>query len=906
MSNPIGPKTTQFPTVNANLHKHCQGCRLVNARAFSDASEKKADDEGRKERWSPENLYTRLEGNPCLLPWKSILVEPYRDYVANPSVLARPMFLASNGPSRLARSTIPAAVCQAMAMEMYPDNHVTYVRGSEVITESIEAYMASAKETDHGIETLRLPSRASQYAAAEKTFFISADTRTTLGRVFKATNHKSQRIVGTNKEEVVTAWAHSGWMVDRRGLKSELPEVLKTPWPLQTDEVDDDIAVVKISKNAGLGIPVCKKAGDPEAVDKAVRLAKLLLSNRGLVEDPLREYRRLMITNPGLIAMTAKAKNDAYTLEKLQGDMLRIYGVNAAAPRMLQAAVTQPVGHMKGTYTGFQRVLSEDDGPLPWYAEDVRSMGDLKSSQGIAPTGEGADLIIASLDAQVREEGHGHICHGDDMLLVAKVRLGGRFYLFSVNGDGSNFDLSQTATVNGPLIEKMAEQMIAIEPCAGHLWKNQMMERLLVLTQGAVVKMKGAVTSGMPKVSEVNDLVAQVFCLRYWRAMRPHFKGEGLDRFLTVDPTKLESTFKAVGDSLGLFMKFENPALTPIPDDYNTSSYYLIHKLVCEGRLCLAFLGHKILGAKIRTEVPYVPPIRSRTEWEESGPRQVNLVMHGSSVHYVARAPIGVIDPGRITTELQWTDGRWEPDAMRAQARHARTTICRMKALAPWTLNQVVGDKLIKAVEAVVITLQNVPGDFVIDEDDSHDFMEGVDLAPRMTVDDLRVMATSLLDEMEAMKETGEIPPSSHINSTRRLKLTIVPSRLAAEALAVTDPVGMSWADFEEAMEEEAFKTLVQSYFPNETADVPSSPHYATLAVTRPVTQKNFGKIPPLTEVRTTIGNVSGAARFANEKLSKGTRRRRNRAARKARADRTGYEEVREYDEEDDTYSVDY
>lgn len=908
MSNPIGPRAERLlPNVNAELVNHCGDAKLVNARAYASAEAKKSADVERRQRWSFENLYTRLEGNPCLTPWKSILVGPYEEFVANKAVLARPFFLASNSDPNFARATIPAAVCQAIAMEMYPDTSVTYVKDGQVITETFEAYNTEAGDTDYGIATIRLPSRASQYELARETFFVSTGTQSTLGRVFKATAHRGQKIVGTTAEEVGVAWEASGWMVGRPGLRAEVPDVLKHPWPLQTDEVEDDLAVVKISKNAGLGIPVCKRADDPEAVAKAISLAKLLLSNKALVETPLQEYRRLMLTNPGFVAMLGKAKSDAYSIEKIRTDTCRIYGVNAAAPRMLQAGVTHPVGYMKATLTGFRQAMTPLDGPKPWYADDVRSMGDLRSSQGIAPTGEGADLIIASLDAQVRERGCGHITHGDDMFLVAKVRLNERFYLFSVNGDGSNFDLTQTSSVNFPLIDKVAEQMIAIEPCAGHLWKNQMEERLLVLTHGAVVKMKGAVTSGMPKVSEVNDLVAQVFCYRYWKAMRVHFTTRNGERYLTVDPTELESTFKAVGSSMGLTMKFENAKMTPIPSDYNTLSNYLVHKLVCDGRLCFVYLGHKILGADVRTTHPYKPPIRSTTEWEEDdGPVTINMVMRPDGVHYVSRAPIGVIDPGRITKEMQWTDGRWEQDKTRAKVRHARTTVCRMQAIAPWTLNQVVGGTLIRAVEAVLITLQDVPDDFLLDGDDAYNFIEDAAVAPAMTMRDLKAMAQRTIDEMRDMMETKQISEKSHLNPTRRLKLPIVPRRLAKESLEVADPVGMSWADFEEVMEEQEFHELVQKYFPGESADVPKTPYYGDHAVTRPVTQKNFGKMPPLTAVRQTIGNVTGGSRFDGQKLSKGARRRRNRATRKAKADRTGYGETDNYSDAGSTNTEEY
>jgi len=908
MSNPIGPQPERLlPNVNAALAIHCGNAKLVNARAYASGEAKKIADMERRLRWSFENLYTRLEGNPCLQPWKSILVGPYEAYVANKSVLARPFFLASNSDPNFARASIPAAVCQAIALEMYPDSSVTYVADGQVITETFEAYNTEVKDTDYGIATLRLPSRASQYELARETFVVNTGTQSTLGRVFKATVHRAQKIIGTTAEEVEVAWQCSGWMVGRPGLCSVLPDVLKSPWPLQTDEVEDDLAVVKISKNAGLGIPVCKRADDPEAVAKAISLAKLLLSNRALVETPLEEYRRLMLTNPGLVAMQAKAKSDAYSIEKIRTDMCRVYGVNAAAPRMLQAGVTHPVGFMMATLTGFQRAMTPLDGPKPWYAEDVRSMGDLRSSQGISTTGEGPDLIIASIDAQVRERGCGHITHGDDMFLVAKVRLNERFYLFSVNGDGSNFDLTQTSTVNFPLIEKLAEQMIAIEPCAGHLWKNQMQERLLVLTHGAVVKMKGAVTSGMPKVSEVNDLVAQVFCYRYWKAMRAHFTTRNGERYLTVDPTTLESTFKAVGHSMGLTMKFENAKMTPIPSDYNTQSYYLVHRLVCEERLCFDYLGHKILGAAVRTTHPYKPPIRSTTEWEDDeGPVTIDVVIRPDKVHYVSRAPIGVIDPSRITKEMEWTDGRWEQDKTRAQVRHARTTICRMQAVAPWTLNQVVGDTLIRAVEAVLITLRDVPDDFLIDGDDAYNFIEDAAVSSAMTVHDLKTMAQRTIDEMKDMMETKQISETSHLNPTRRLKLPIVPKRLARESLEVADPVGMSWADFEDAMEESEFTELVQKYFPGESSDVPASPYYGGHAVTRPVTQKNFGKMPPLTAVRQAIGNVTGGTRYDGQKLSRGARRRRNRATRKARANRTGYEEADAHSDAGSVYSEEF
>jgi hypothetical protein len=229
-----------------------------------------------------------------------------------------------------------------------------------------------------------------------------------------------------------------------------------------------------------------------------------------------------------------------------------------------------------------------------------------------------------------------------------------------------------------------------------------------------------------------------------------------------------------------------------------------------------------------------------------------------------------------------------------------------MQAVAPWTLNQVVGDTLIRAVEAVLITLRDVPDDFLIDGDDAYNFIEDTAISAAMTARDLKDMAQRTLDEMRDMMETKQISQTSHLNPTRRLKLPIVPRRLAKESMEVADPVGLSWADFEDAMEEQEFTKLVQKYFPGESADVPTSPYYGDHAVTRPVTKKNFGKMPPLTAVRQTIGNVTGGTRFDGQKLSKGARRRRNRATRKARADRTGYEEADDYSEAGSVYSEEY
>jgi hypothetical protein len=854
--------------------------------------EYKLAQQARKERWTLETIHSKLAQNDIVRPAKSISVDAYKSFIVNENVLTRPMFLAGGGSVAYGRTSICGAAAQAKAIEMFPGTEVEMDDEGSKITVTLAEFYENRPSSSFGVLGYRLPPRAEIFAAAKETFFVASGTQAALGRVMKATNHGMQKITSVSKNEAMLAWKHSGWKTD-----VPAPDVLLSPWPLRTDEAEEDLAVVKVSSKAGLGLPVCGKGSDPVAVDKAIRIAGLLLRDEKLRTDPKIGYRRLCVISPGIVAMTAKAKTDAYKREKIDADMLRLYGMMPAGPRMLFGSVTAPLSLMKATLTQGRHVLepSRYDVPLPYWAKTMEKIGEIRSSQGIAPTGEGAELIVASLDSQLYESGFSYLTHGDDMIFVLKVRLNGILSLFVVNGDGSNFDLTQTAAVNHTFIDMMADELAAIEPVAGNLWRNMMKERLVVLAGGATVWMKGAMTSGMPKVSEINDLVAQVFAIRFSAKLANRFVGKGADRALSVDPRTLETEFKAVGDSLGLSMKFENPVLTQVPDDV-VEDNYLLRNMMIRDLMCLDFIGHRLLGATIRTNAQYYPPIRETNDLLRDDLDEQSLFIEAPGadgdywMSHVSKAIVGIIVPERIVEEMQYGPVRWETSRTISELKRARTTACRLEALAPWAMNRFVGSSLSEAVSIVATIIADVDDGVVIDDDAAmYDFAEDKPVEARMTAGELKEMVARISLSIQGFARAHSVPPDSHVNPSRRLKVPLLPSRIALPAVEIEDPVGLSWADMVEADDEAAVAATLRAYFPDhspEDTDLPGNP---VAGLARATTAANFGRPAPSVAVRHTITGVTGTRDFG-QKLSKGARRRKNKAARKAKADRSGYD----------------
>lgn len=852
MSNAIGTRPSPIPaSTPAEIKRKLAGRPLVNATAFTDKTSYQEAMDKVKSTWCYDNLFDRLTGNKYVRPAKTVMTAPYERFTTE-NVYQRGMFLSAGGKLSYARSSLAGAAAQVVAFGMLPKDPVVMPDGTTI---ELPEFYDTREGTSYDLDTYRLPPQDEIRKKAENTFFCGGGTMFTLGRVLTATKHDMQTLVSVKNVEADEAWSASGWFYNRSGATLRVPDVCSQPWPLTTDDESADAAKVQVSKHAGIGLPVCGKGGDPDAVRSAISLAKLIINDPVLRSDPKRGYELLMVKNPGLVGMVMKTKSDAYRRDKIEKCMLRPYGVAAAGPRFLFAQVTQPAKHFKATLAQVAKCIdpSRTEGDLPWFSRAVTKMSDIHSSQGIAPTGEGPELIVACLDAQLWETGRAHITHGDDMQMVIRAVVNGKRVIFSFNGDGSNFDLSQTPPANHLLIDRLGDMLASVGPIAGELWRQMMKKRIVVLSGGATVIMEGPVTSGMPMVSELNDLVAQVVALRFFSAIKKDFK----NGWYTGPIDKLEAIFTKVGSGLGLTMKFENARVVDVPDHIDSDAY-LLRNMIVQGYASLDYLGHKLMGATILTRERFAPPLRFVDELVLDHPSTVqNMRMVWEPVPemlHTCRAVVGVLNPERILPELQWGTLRFEPDRRLAELRLARTTMCRLQALAPWAVNVFTGSAIKDAAEVVKATIAPAPDDIPIDATELYDFLEDHDVHPGMTSGQLKEAVDGLIASVDAYSKLRAIPADSHVNPARRLRLPTLPAYVAEPELEINDTVFTSWADEAEVEDELEVEALTKLYFGYDSTPAAADMGDAKNLLKRPATKANFGRPAPSVPVKAVMG----------------------------------------------------
>ena len=889
MSNPIGTKPTNITGVASHLTGLISNVTLTDAR-FMTLEQQKAFRKQVKTKWSLDEIYNFASRSAQLRPWSAVPTQPCAEYIMNPNVALRRFFNSSGGPIELSRTSLPAAFVQGLMVSLFPGERVELSTPSGKVTVDLDSYLNDTNPTRFGLVHHILPPHALVADVSANTFFAKSGTLGAMGRLKSATAHKNQRIVAITDYEKNEAWTGSGYISDT-SLVVTIPEVFMKPWPFYADSPSmfgERIAQVKIPRASGLGVPVCKGADDPEAMEKAVELAKMLLNDPRFDTPAGAEQanRILMVTHPWLVALTGKVKTDAYSRTKLMEQKMRLYAVVGAGPRLVHAAASQPLGGHKATLVGYQRALVPDGyRDPPYYHKMVTDMGDLKSAQGVSPTGEGASLMVASLDSQVEKQGYGYLTCGDDMLIAIKAKIDGVMTLITFNGDATNFDLTQTELVNYPFIDMLRARMAKIHPRAANMWAANMKEKLVIVAGWATMVMKGPLASGMSKVSEINDLVAQAFLVRFFRSIRGHFTQGPLPHY-SGDVSRLEIIFKQMGGSMGLEMKFEEYKTTPIPWE-NYDELYLIHRLVVEGRLSLKFLGHHILAVPFITDDDYYIPVRRIGETLHSREKvAAELIKDGDFTHQKYVGIGGVLDMMRIVPSMQYGDGRYIEKKSKHELTVARSLISRLAAIHPWGINYAVGDQIVRSMKIVQATVDQHDDAEQIDTDDTVDFVGGALIMESMTAGALKKFVTTCIDTAEFALFHKAIPMDDLSNPSKMFVLDPIPDEVGVEQPRAGNAVTMAalshWAD---EMDEDELAEAFENYkqlFPDRLDEAKQIfPNSDALAL-RPTTKRNFGTNPPSVPVRHTISNVTGSRSYGAEpaKLSKSQRKRANRARR--------------------------
>lgn len=252
-------------------------------------------------------------------------------------------------------------------------------------------------------------------------------------------------------------------------------------------------ADVKVNADSDNGFPVGGTMRDPFAQSKVLELAgrikNKLLSGRFTVAQGVEV---LKTTAPELVACKGKVKTDVYSLEKAAARSLRFYNVVGRQNVLLMQAGTQPLAEA-------------------WKEE---SKGDWTTGIGKGFAHGRADELVAWLDQRLETEQVAWSHTGDDTLVVRRWEEKGQLWVEIFSLDCSSFDLTQHHDVTKWVHEMIGRQLVAVDECAGELWKSFARERIVTLVGSLAVKTRHWGASGMPLQSEVNDTLMECLLRR--------------------------------------------------------------------------------------------------------------------------------------------------------------------------------------------------------------------------------------------------------------------------------------------------------------------------------------------------------------------------------------------------------
>lgn len=324
-------------------------------------------------------------------------------------------------------------------------------------------------------------------AKMKDVVLVDGGTECVVGRLLKAYPR-----VGVVPPNPVSEFEAQGALM-RCGMQLRmLPPPGLRPYPLNPDPGQQGVMVNEKSDN---GFPVGGKWSDVSAAHLAMRLAESLRERfaRAYRESSVgvwNEVRRMEAAEPYLVAVKGKAKADYYSVEKVQGAMLRFYN---AFPRQVILNMQMATQVMEAS------CKSMLDGPM------------YRSGIGIPLVRGGAGDMVAALEAQLVAQGRAYVHVGDDSWVVRRLS-GGELEMFAL--DCSNFDLTQHAAVTLRVHEAVRDELRLVDGVAADLWYAYARERVVVLIGSLTRRFRHGGPSGMPLQSKVNDMLMDVMITR--------------------------------------------------------------------------------------------------------------------------------------------------------------------------------------------------------------------------------------------------------------------------------------------------------------------------------------------------------------------------------------------------------
>jgi len=341
-------------------------------------------------------------------------------------------------------------------------------------------------------------------------------------------------------DEIKRAFIWSGFQ------ELEYGQLRKKEYRMTADMQPSDSIEINVSAEAGF--PTGGRLSNSGVRDKVFDIADLI---RGRLEgknkrDMERELNKLEKEHPEMFAFKGKCKTDMYKISKLNSCELRFYCASPGSTRVLNSQSFQRFSEHATNIT--------DDPETGKYFE-------VRTAKGATLAYGGAHKLVSTLGYMVDLKGFAATTTGDDTWIVIRTLDG----MVNMSLDASNFDLTQSRAVREGIIERIAEELHKIDPVSALIWKRYHLDRLVVMFNQQVFRMKHAGPSGLNGQSEINDNIESVVVQRFEKRVIDYFGMTTLPCGATCVNATLkqlrafvEWTVPEVGATLGLDMRIDD------------------------------------------------------------------------------------------------------------------------------------------------------------------------------------------------------------------------------------------------------------------------------------------------------------------------------------------------------------
>jgi len=554
MSNPIVSSRT-YIAQGVNLEGLAERYNLdiipVPDAVFSTEEDLKAINERLTQMYSIEGTCKMLSGKKGTVLRAAVRMEPAvkAGLVFNDGAKRRLLAITADSPIELRRRSLLSATVGRLLLSLVPTVDVRDVDewGSENHS-TLQIW---------GLRFFREPEEImNKYA---NSFMASAGTQGSMGRLSKALpTELLRKFAVPTPQEFDQAYEACGFAIGS-SLEYEFADVghLRTLWPITRGGEGE---AVQINMTASMGFPYMSSAAkSDEVLGKVLEVVAFMETSPRWSVDAARTYTQMMGSQPGFVLFLGKTKSDIYSRDKIREGQMRFYLVMPGHLKLYVQRLLQPFCAAK---LSIGDMFNAPEGRL------YDLLKNMHSAQKHGLTGCGPMQLVLTLEVQLHHQGWGYLHCGDDTLIAFyRARYDGQGVftnrdLVILGLDMSNFDLTQQQEVWGGADDRLMRGMAEIDENRAKLWREIRRGRLTLVHGAGVAYVRGTGTSGIPGQSEVNDMIAEVVCARFIKAITTNpvverAEGGSNPPMFRLRRDQVDTTVKKLSTDFGLDIRTE-------------------------------------------------------------------------------------------------------------------------------------------------------------------------------------------------------------------------------------------------------------------------------------------------------------------------------------------------------------